>query len=99
MRSLLYALGATALALALHSFLRARIKSPHKPAPARQPSYDEIALRAYFIGLDRETRGETCDPLKDWTQAERQLSARTACAAGQRTGIGRHSAAVSIIDA
>ena len=34
-------------------------------------SYDEIALRAYFIALDRHSRGERGDPLRDWIEAER----------------------------
>jgi Protein of unknown function (DUF2934) len=40
-----------------------------------KPSYDAIALAAYFIALDRHARGEACrPPLKDWLEAERQLS-------------------------
>jgi hypothetical protein len=39
-------------------------------------SYDAIALKAYFIALDRHARGEEADPLKDWVEAERQLSLR-----------------------
>jgi hypothetical protein len=37
------------------------------------PSYDDIALRAYFIALDRHRRGQPSDPFKDWVEAERQL--------------------------
>jgi hypothetical protein len=40
-----------------------------------RPSYDAIALAAYFIALDRHVRGEAPDPLKDWLEAERQLTA------------------------
>jgi hypothetical protein len=39
-----------------------------------KPSYDAIALAAYFIALDRHARGEAPDPLKDWLEAERQLA-------------------------
>ncbi|MEP6668131.1 MAG: DUF2934 domain-containing protein [Chthoniobacter sp.] len=42
-------------------------------APASKPTYDEIALRAYFLALDRHRRGEPSDPQKDWTEAEQQL--------------------------
>ena len=40
-----------------------------------KPSYDAIALKAYFIALDRHARGEEADPLKDWVEAEHQLKA------------------------
>jgi len=39
-----------------------------------KPSYDTIALAAYFIALDRHARGEAPDPLMDWIEAERQLT-------------------------
>jgi hypothetical protein len=39
-----------------------------------KPSYDAIVLAAYFIALDRHARGEAPDPLKDWLEAERQLT-------------------------
>jgi hypothetical protein len=39
-----------------------------------KPSYDAIVLAAYFIALDRHARGEARDPLKDWLEAERQLT-------------------------
>ncbi len=43
------------------------------PRQAAKPSYDAIALKAYFIALNRHARGEPSDPLKDWLEAERQL--------------------------
>jgi hypothetical protein len=53
-------------------------KSVSKEAPkksrkaATAPTYDEIALRAYHIYLERgATPG---DPMRDWLQAERELS-------------------------
>jgi hypothetical protein len=39
-----------------------------------KPSYDAIVLAAYFIALDRHARGEAPDPLKDWLEAERQIT-------------------------
>jgi hypothetical protein len=45
------------------------------PPSAPKPSYDAIALKAYFIALDRHARGEPGDPLKDWIEAENQLRA------------------------
>jgi hypothetical protein len=46
---------------------------PNGAAPVPKPTYDEIALRAYFLALDRHRRGEASDPEKDWTEAEQQL--------------------------
>ena len=43
-----------------------------KKAAAVKPTYDEIALHAYHIYLQRgSTPG---DPMQDWLQAERELS-------------------------
>jgi hypothetical protein len=42
------------------------------------PSYDEIALRAYFFALERHARGEPGDPFLDWLEAERQLNVNSA---------------------
>jgi len=53
-------------------------RSPHSP------SYDDIALRAYFIALGREQRGQGGDPLQDWMEAERQL--RSGDFAGRGSG-------------
>ena len=35
-----------------------------------EPSYEQIATRAYFIALER---GFQTDPLSDWLLAEREL--------------------------
>jgi len=43
---------------------------------AANPRYDAIALKAYFIALDRHARGEPADPLKDWLEAERQFDSK-----------------------
>ncbi len=45
----------------------------HQLGEEPKVSYDTIALKAYFIALDRHARGEDADPLKDWLEAERQL--------------------------
>ena len=53
-------------------------KSVSKEAPkksrkaAAAPTYDEIALRAYHIYLERGTTPG--DPMQDWLEAERELS-------------------------
>jgi hypothetical protein len=41
------------------------------PAAELNPSSDTIALKAYFIALDRHARGEPPNALKDWLEAER----------------------------
>jgi hypothetical protein len=47
-------------------------KKTRKAAIPPAPSYDEIALRAYHIYLERgSTPG---DPMRDWLQAERELA-------------------------
>ena len=51
-------------------------EAPKKPRKAAatppMPTYDEIALRAYHIYLERGcTPG---DPMQDWLQAERELN-------------------------
>lgn len=45
------------------------------PSQATDVLYDAIALKAYFIALNRHLGGEEADPLKDWLEAERQLRA------------------------
>jgi hypothetical protein len=54
---------------------KSKVVSPEaaKKAPkaAAKPSYDEIALRAYHIYLERGcTPG---DPMQDWIRAEQEL--------------------------
>ena len=47
-------------------------KTRNAALPAATPTYDQIALRAYHIYLQR---GATAgDPMQDWLQAERELS-------------------------
>lgn len=81
MRRLLFALGFGVFALVLQSLFRTKIRRGRMGKQVASPSYDEIALRAYFIGLDREARGEPSDPSRDWDEAERQLLVQTQCAA------------------
>jgi len=45
------------------------VKKASKVKP--QPTYDEIALRAYHIYLERG--GTPGDPMQDWLQAEQEL--------------------------
>jgi hypothetical protein len=81
MKRLFFALGFGVFALALQSLFRSGIRRRHVGKQVKSVSYDDIALRAYFIGLDREARGEPSSPLRDWEEAERQLSVQTQCAA------------------
>jgi len=49
-------------------------KTPPAPlAPPAAPSYDDIALRAYFISEKRQQLGLPGDSSEDWVEAERQL--------------------------
>lgn len=48
---------------------------PRRPA-MRKPSYDEIAMHAYFIALEKARLGQPSHPLEDWIQAERELRNR-----------------------
>jgi len=48
-------------------------KSRKAAAAPAKPSYEEIALRAYHIYLQRA--GAHGDPTQDWLQAERELMA------------------------
>jgi hypothetical protein len=50
----------------------ARAETTKKPRQtATPPSYDEIALRAYHIYLERG--GTPGDPMEDWLRAEKEL--------------------------
>jgi hypothetical protein len=41
--------------------------------PAKEPGYEQIQLRAYFIGERRKSLGILGDETSDWVQAEREL--------------------------
>jgi hypothetical protein len=88
MKKLLLALGLATLGIGLDVLIRGRARRK-KPSASTTPTYDEIALRAYFIGLDRETRGEPSAPLQDWTEAELQLSSQTQCAPASAMALTR----------
>ena len=48
-------------------------KKSRRVAEAAKPTYEEIALRAYHIYVERgSTPG---DPMQDWLQAEQELTA------------------------
>ena len=51
-----------------------------KPSPA--PTYEEIALRAYHIYLQRN--GAPGSPLEDWKRAEQELLAESAKSKARR---------------
>lgn len=76
MRRFLFGLALVALFASMRS-LWPRQAQPRRSGSSTptHPSYDEIALRAYFIGLDRDARGEKSDPLRDWAEAEHELLA------------------------
>jgi hypothetical protein len=39
----------------------------------KEPSYEQIQLRAYFVGERRKSLGIQGDATSDWVQAEREL--------------------------
>ena len=43
-----------------------------------EPSYEQIQLRAYFIGERRKSLGIRGDETSDWVQAERELKEESA---------------------
>jgi hypothetical protein len=73
MKRLLFALGFGVFILALQARVRAGKRRGRAATQVAPPSYDDIALRAYFIGLDRAARGEPGAPQQDWAEAEEQL--------------------------
>jgi hypothetical protein len=40
---------------------------------SKEPTYEQIQLRAYFIGERRKSLGISGDETSDWVQAEREL--------------------------
>lgn len=75
MRRLFFGLALAALFVSLRGRRRSRTAAaPRSPSfDTRRPTYDDIALRAYFIGLDHEINGDRPDPLRDWAEAEHEL--------------------------
>ena len=48
-------------------------KSSVRSKRPKEPSYEQIQLRAYFIGERRKSLGIQGDETSDWVQAEREL--------------------------
>jgi hypothetical protein len=48
-------------------------KSSVRSKQPQEPSYEQIQLRAYFIGEQRKSLGIQGDETSDWVQAEREL--------------------------
>jgi len=60
-------------------------KKSRKAARTAEPTNEEIALRAYHIYLERgSTSG---DPMQDWLQAEKELTASPKKATRRKTKI------------
>jgi hypothetical protein len=49
-------------------------KRPVPSGRTEEPSYEQIQLRAYFIGERRKSLGIRGDETSDWVQAERELA-------------------------
>ena len=49
-------------------------KRPVSSGRREEPSYEQIQLRAYFIGERRKSLGIRGDETSDWVQAERELA-------------------------
>jgi hypothetical protein len=50
-----------------------RAKRSVRSTGTKEPSYEQIQLRAYFIGERRKSLGILGDETSDWVQAEREL--------------------------
>ena len=53
-------------------------KSSVRSKQPKEPSYEQIQLRAYFIGERRKSLGIQGDETSDWVQAERELKEQLA---------------------
>ncbi|EDY16116.1 hypothetical protein CfE428DRAFT_6378 [Chthoniobacter flavus Ellin428] len=76
MRRLLFGLALLGLIVAVRG--RRSRRAPARlslSSHSKPPTYDDIALRAYFIGLDHDANGDQPDPLRDWAEAEHELLA------------------------
>jgi hypothetical protein len=49
-----------------------------RSSKAKEPSYEQVQLRAYFIGERRKSLGIPGDETSDWVQAELELKAELA---------------------
>ena len=50
-------------------------KPPAHSKKVKEPSYEQVQLRAYFIGERRKSLGILGDETSDWVQAELELKA------------------------
>jgi hypothetical protein len=50
-------------------------KPPAHSKKVKEPSYEQVQLRAYFIGERRKSLGIPGDETSDWVQAELELKA------------------------
>jgi hypothetical protein len=49
-----------------------------RSSKAKEPTYEQVQLRAYFIGERRKSLGISGDETSDWVQAEIELKAELA---------------------
>ena len=53
-------------------------KSPVRSSRTKEVTYEQVQLRAYFIGERRKSLGISGDETSDWVQAELELKAEQA---------------------
>jgi hypothetical protein len=53
-------------------------KRPSRSSKAKEPSYEQVQLRAYFIGERRKSLNIPGDETSDWVQAELEVKAELA---------------------
>ncbi|MBV9105251.1 MAG: hypothetical protein JO313_04425 [Verrucomicrobia bacterium] len=53
----------------------ATAKRPARSSKEEEPSFEQVQLRAYFIGERRKSLGIPGDETSDWVQAELELKA------------------------
>ena len=53
-------------------------KSPVRSSRTKELTYEQVQLRAYFIGERRKSLGISGDETSDWVQAELELEAELA---------------------
>jgi hypothetical protein len=51
------------------------VKRPARSSKAKEPTYEQVQLRAYFIGERRKSLGLAGDETSDWVQAELEIKA------------------------
>jgi hypothetical protein len=53
----------------------ATVTPPARSSKTKEPSYEQVQLRAYFIGERRKSLGIAGSETSDWVQAELELKA------------------------